>query len=415
MTATDPRRLDPTSATAPRRVDPASATGPRRVDPASAPGHRPLAATSTAAPPDPDRAARLDAVLERLVSRRGITHAVAGVATLDGSFRWHAAAGTARPDGTPMRPQTPFFLASVTKLYIATAVLQLVERGEVDLDAPFTAYLPAEVTAGLHRLDGVDHTPAITVRHLLSHTSGLPDFLEDRPKGGRSWYRELMDGRDRAWTFQDVVTRTRDELTPRFAPQDLGAPRQRARYSDTGFQLLIAIVEAVTGQGLQTVFEQRILRPLGLRQTYLPGRSRPLDPAPLPAVVYDRRRPLEIPRALVSCLDLVGTVDDTERFLRAFVRGELFADPGTVAVTQERWNRIGYPLRYGLGTMRFPINRLMGPGRRPATLIGHSGATGSWAFHCPELDVLLTGTVDQVRGRAVPFRAMARFLQAYHG
>jgi D-alanyl-D-alanine carboxypeptidase len=404
MTPTDPRRLDPTPAPA-----------PRRVERASAPSRRPLAAPSTGSTSDPDRAARLDAVLEQLGSRRGITHAVAGVATLDGSFRWRGAAGTARPDGTPMRPQTPFFLASVTKLYIATAVLQLVERGEVDLDASVTAYLPADVTTGLHRLDGVDHTPAITIRHLLSHTSGLPDFLEDRPKGARSWYRELVDGHDRAWTFQDVVTRTRDDLPPRFAPQDLTAPRQRARYSDTGFQVLIATVEAVTGQGLQTVFEQRILRPLGLRQTYLPGRSRPLDPAPLPAVVSNHRRPVEIPRALVSCLDLVGTVDDTERFLRAWVRGELFADPGTVAVTQERWNRIGYPLQYGLGTMRFSVNRLVGPGRRPATLIGHSGATGSWAFHCPELDLLLTGTVDQVRGRAIPFRAMARFLQAYHG
>jgi D-alanyl-D-alanine carboxypeptidase len=365
--------------------------------------------------PDPARAARLDAVLEQLAGRRGITHAVASVSSLDGSFRWAAAAGTARPDGTPMRPDTPFFLASITKLYIATAVLQSVERGEVDLDASITAYLPARLTDGLHRLDGRDHTAAITVRHLLSHTSGLPDFLEDRPRGGRSWYRELIDGHDRAWDLDDVVARTRDELRPRFAPQDLDAARQRARYSDTGFQLLIAILETVIGQDLATVFEHRILRPLGLRQTYLPGRSQPLDPAPLPALVYDRRRPLDVPRSLVSCNDLVGTAADTERFLRALVRGELFAHPTTVELMRERWNRIGYPMRYGLATMRFPVNRLAGPARRPATLIGHSGATGSWAFHCPELDVLLVGTVDQIRGRTIPFRAMARFLQAYHG
>jgi D-alanyl-D-alanine carboxypeptidase len=363
----------------------------------------------------PDRAVQLDAVLERLVARPAITHAVAAVSTVDGSFRWCGAAGTARPDGTPMCVDTPYFLASVTKLHIATAVLQLVEEGGIDLDASITTYLPARLTDGLHRLDGRDHTAAITVRHLLSHTSGLPDFLEDRPRRGRSWYRDLVDGHDRSWDLDDVVARARDELRPRFAPQDLTAARQRARYSDTGFQLLIAIVEAVTGQELATVFAQRILRPLGLRQTYLPGRSQPLDPAPRPALVYDRRRPLDVPRSLVACNDLVGTVADTERFLRAHVRGELFTDPSTTDRFSERWNRIGYPMRYGLATMRFPVNRLVGPGRRPVTLVGHSGATGSWAFHCPELGVLLTGTVDQARGRAIPFRAMARFLQAYHG
>jgi D-alanyl-D-alanine carboxypeptidase len=366
--------------------------------------------------PDPDRAARLQVVLDRLTARSGITHAVAGVAATDGSFRWQGASGTARPDGTPMRPGTPYFVASVTKLFIAAAVLQLAERGQLDLDASITRYLPPEVTTGLHRIDGVDRTPEITVRHLLSHTSGLPDFLEDRAVGGeRSWYRQLIAGEDRSWTFEDVVRRTRDEQSPRFAPQDLSAPRQRARYSDTGFQLLIATIEAVTGQGVPSVFEQRFFRPLGLRQTYLPGRSQPLDPAPLPATLYDRRRPLDVPRSLASCLDLVSTVEDTERFLRALVRGELFEHAATYELMHERWNRIGYPLRYGLATMRFPVARPLGPGRRPVTLVGHSGATGSWLFHCPELDVILTGTVDQVRGRTIPFRFMARLLRAYHG
>jgi D-alanyl-D-alanine carboxypeptidase len=364
--------------------------------------------------PDAERAERLQAVVERVVARRGIPHAVAGVTAADGSFTWHGAAGTARPDGTPMRPETPFFVASVTKLYIATTILQLVEEGRLALDAAVGRYLPAHTTDGLHVLGGVDHTGEVTIHHLLGHTSGLPDFLEDRPAGGRSWYRELADGHDRAWTFDDVVARNR-ELTPRFAPQDLATDRQRARYSDTGYQLLIATIEAVTGDDLATVFEQRFFRPLGLRHTYLPGRSEPLDPAPPPALIYDRTTPLDVPRSLVSCFDLISTVGDSERFLGALVRDELFEDPVTRQLMHARWNRIGFPLRYGLGTMRFPVNRLGGPGRRPVTLVGHSGATGSWLFHCPELDVLLSGTVDQARGRTIPFRLMATLLRAYHG
>lgn len=366
--------------------------------------------------PAPDaRTARLDAVMARLLSRRRTAHAVAGVSTLDGSFRWRGAGGDARPDGTPMRPQTPFFAASITKLFIATTVLQLVEEGRFTLVTPVVELLPPWASARLHVIDGVDHTPEITVQHLLGHTSGLPDFLEDHPRGERSWYRDLHHGVDRDWTFDDVVDRTREELTARFAPQDLSSRRVRARYSDTGYQLLIRLVEETTGASFGDELTRRVLRPLGLRQTYLPGRTEPLDPAPVPALVHDRRRPLHVPRSLVACNDLISTVEDLERFMTAWTRDELFSDPATSRQIRAQLHRIGYPMRYGLGVMVFPVGRLVGPGRRPATLVGHSGATGSWAFHCPELDLVLTGTVDQIRGRTTPFSFMAALLRAYHG
>jgi D-alanyl-D-alanine carboxypeptidase len=173
---------------------------------------------------DERRAARLQSTLDRLVARGRAVHAVAGVATLDGHDRWQGAAGRARPDGTRMTPTTPFFVASVTKLHITATVLLLAEERRLDLDTPVTHYLPTEVTAGLHHRRGVDRTADITLRHLLSHTSGLPDFLEDRTRGSRSWYHELISGADRDWSFEDVVARTR-ELPARFDPQDLSAPR----------------------------------------------------------------------------------------------------------------------------------------------------------------------------------------------
>jgi D-alanyl-D-alanine carboxypeptidase len=75
--------------------------------------------------------------------------------------------------------------------------------------------------------------------------------------------------------------------------------------------------------------------------------------------------------------------------------------------------RNAFPLRYGLGTMIFRVGRLNAPGRRPVTLVGHSGSTGTWLFHCPELDVRLAGTVDQATGRTIPFRLMVRMLRAW--
>ena len=81
----------------------------------------------------------------------------------------------------------------------------------------------------------------------------------------------------------------------------------------------------------------------------------------------------------------------------------------------ERRNRLrNLPMiHYGLGTMYFNVHRLMTGGRAPLTLVGHAGGTGTWLFHCPELDVHLAGTIDQSKGAAIPFRYLAGFLNAW--
>jgi D-alanyl-D-alanine carboxypeptidase len=367
---------------------------------------------------DADIDGRLSALLDRMVARRGIHHAMFAVSSGDGTRRWSGAAGAADAEGTPLQPDTPFFIASITKRFIATLALQASERGELGLDDRIVGHLPSDVTAGLHVLKGVDHTPTITIRHLLSHTSGLPDYF-DKPKGGGpSLFRELAAGRDVGWTFDDMVRMAREEHTPHFPPQDLAAPRQRARYSDTGFQLLIAILERATGRSFAELLTERILTPLGLEHTWLPGRSKPAADTSAPAQVCAKDRPLELPRMIESSNDLFSTTADLLVFQRALLGGDLFTDPATVDLLTERSNvlRNMIPNRYGLGTWIFRVNRLLGPGRRPVTLVGHAGVTGTWLYHCPELDLHLAGTIDQSTffARSAPFRLMSRILRIWH-
>ena len=367
-------------------------------------------------------ARELQRILERVSPRKHVKHAVAAAASVDGSFSTSAAVGDATPTGTPMRVETPFMVASVTKLYVASVILKYHERGLVGLEEPISAYLPGDMLVGLHRLNGVDHTGAITVRHLLGHTSGLPDYIEERPKGGRALIDRVVEDGDMAWTLDDVVDIVRS-LTPHFPPQSLEGKRLRARYSDTNYRLLIAIIEAVADRTVARVFEDELYRPLDLRHTYHPGETS-LEPVPEPASLYFKDRPLHIPLALRSFGDLYSTVADMLRFLRALVRGEVFDDPATASLLQKRWIRFGFPrdraalrspgwpIEYGLGMMRFRVARFFAPGRRPVTLVGHSGSTGSWLFHCPELDVLLAGTVDQATAGPVPFRLQPKILRA---
>ncbi|GAB2487074.1 serine hydrolase family protein [Nocardiopsis aegyptia] len=124
---------------------------------------------------------------------------------------------------------------------------------------------------------------------------------------------------------------------------------------------------------------------------------------------------MELPSLIESSNDLCGTTGDLLAFQRALLDGALFNDAATRDLLTERRNRLrNIPvLRYGLGTMSYTVGRLMSAGRRPVTLVGHSGATGAWLFHCPELDLHLCGTVDQTRGQALPFRFMAACVHAW--
>lgn len=369
--------------------------------------------------------ARLQALLQRLTSKKNVKHAIVAVESGDRSFRWIGVAGDAYPDHTPMRADTPFFAASVTKLYTAAVILRLHEQGRIDLDEPIATYLPQTLIGGLHRLGGVDYTDSITIRHLLSHTSGLPDYFGDRPKGGRSLSERLFSEGDMALSIENVVQIVR-RLRPHFPPQHAEAKRQKVRYSDTNYQLLGAIIEAQTDQPLHQVFEEHLFRPLDLRHTYLFGHSQPLDSIPAPATLWGDDQPLDIPLAMRSMSadgGLVSTTDDMLAFLRALIRGEVFDDPATFTLMKQRWNRFGFPLdraalhlpgwpiEYGLGMMRFRLPRLFSPFRPVPTVFGHTGSSGSWLFHCPKLDLYLCGTVDQVSAGALPYRFVPKLLR----
>ena len=179
--------------------------------------------------------------------------------------------------------------------------------------------------------------------------------------------------------------------------------------------MLIRIVEIATGRSYGQLLSERILAPLDLRHTGLPGRTEPVASVAAPSVIHDKDRPLHLPRMIESSNDLVSTTGDLLRFQRGLLAGELFTDPATVDLLTERENRLrnAFPLRYGLGTMTFHVGRLNAPGRRPVTLVGHSGSTGTWLFHCPELDVHLTGTIDQAKGQRAPFSLMVSMLRAW--
>ena len=317
--------------------------------------------------------------------------AVARVERTDGSLAWTGSYGEAQPD-------TPFFIASTTKLYTTAIVLRLIERGQLGLDDRLVDRVDPHLVAGIHVHRGVDHSDRITIRHLLSQTSGLADYFGGKQKDGRSIERTLRDGHDTAWTLTDALEWSRS-LGAAFPP---GAKR-KARYSDTNYQLLGRVIEEATGQTYADALRNEVLEVLGLRGTWLHVDT--TDQRALP--LRDGGRRLDIPLAMTSFGPdggVVADVADLMAFVRGFFEGRLF--DASVLPTLGDWRRIFFPLRYGVGLMRFKLPRILSPLSDPPELIGHSGLSGAFAFHVPRERLYVAGTVNDLARPDRSFRLM---------
>lgn len=352
-----------------------------------------------------DTVHKLQSVLDAQIGKSNVHNIVAAVQARDRSIDFVGAAGQAdRETGVAMTPDTPYFIASVTKMFTAAIVMQLHQAKQIDLEAPISAYLPASLTRDIHVYQGTDYSDRLKVSELVSQTSGLADYEGDKPRGGKSVIDDLKAGHDRAISTPEAIEIVRG-LSPRFAP---GTPG-KAHYSNTNYRLLGAIIESVTGQAMAVNFTERICAPLGLPSTYLFDWSAPRPGVMIPATIYLKDAPARVPRYLASNVSdggLVSTASECVIFLRAFFEGNLF--DRAFLERMMTWNSIFFPLRYGYGLMYFRLPWFFGQPQ----FVGHSGSTGSFAFACPARSIYLAGTINQLASPAKPFFLMSHLVRA---
>lgn len=317
-----------------------------------------------------------------------------------GEFLASVVTGDDDPAITHGDPDRPFFIASATKLFVTAIAARLRARGELDWDAPFAGYVPHLDVSGLCVIDGVDRTAQVTVRQLLAHTSGIADYFEGpRPDGATTMQRFLAD--DFAWDVHDVIRWTR-EMPAAFAP---GAPG-RALYSDTNYQLLGAVIERVTGRTFAGAVHEEVCAPLGLTRTWCLDRDSIDRYGEVARFRVGDALPW-IPLAMSSVGadgGIASTLRDGQRFIRAFLGGELF-DRSVIGEITAEWRRIFRPLRYGTGIMLFRLPRIMAPLGAP-DFIGHSGASGTVMFGVAGTATTIVLTTNQAERRDLPFRMM---------
>lgn len=305
----------------------------------------------------------------------------------DGKVDFKGAAGAAVAD-------TRFPIASITKMFTATLIMQLADEGRVELGQTVQSLLPHIDLSDLHVVQGVDYGEALTVRDLLHQTSGLADYYES------DLAADLKRSDDRIYDLGDVLRMTR--ALPAQAVPGSG----RSYYSDTNFQLLGAVIEAVAGTTFDQAMQSRICIPLGLKHTEV------LQGSDVGMPVYHKGQVLEVPRILRSMGPdggVISTLDEMVIFLRAFMEGRLFKPENAVRMRQ--WSRLFFPLQYGYGLMRIKLPRWMTLFRATPELIGHSGASGSFAYYAPEPDIYLIGTFNQTDAPRRPIGFMLKVLR----
>ncbi|MCU0234626.1 MAG: beta-lactamase family protein, partial [Thermoanaerobaculales bacterium] len=226
-------------------------------------------------PPAPTAAGVLEAELQGLVdgavaADAGVHGAALAVDAPGLAVSWEGAAGLADPaGGAAMTPATPVRIASNTKTYVAAAVLRLAEEGRLAIDDPIAAHLPDEL-ADLLRGDGYDPA-AITVRHLLTHSSGIFDHTSVP-----QFEQAILADPLHRWTRAEQVRAAVEWGDPH------GAPGEIYTYCDTGYVLLGAIIEQASGRTLAAAVRELLgFERLGLRATWWETLEPP--PEQLPA------------------------------------------------------------------------------------------------------------------------------------
>jgi D-alanyl-D-alanine carboxypeptidase len=354
-----------------------------------------LAARNMQAPMEPNEAAMsLEQLLHDTVEgaeqvRNGVLLVDAPSLGVQGTW----AAGTANHlDGSPMTTETPFISASVGKLFTAATVLSLVDDGLLSMDDDITMWLEPDVYSGIPVEGDDDALREVTVRRLLGQRSGIPDYFEGDTADGAPNVMALTNLEpDRQWTPLTLLDYTKEHFEP------AGAPGEDFEYTDTNYDLLGLMVEAVTGKPFHETVAERVLRPLDLWDTWYHGKTDPprAEMAQYADVWYGDTNTARTPALSLDWAG--GGLATTTADLHKLMRGLQDGRPVQIEALQEEWSEdaISNGIDYGYGLWRIQPADVFFLLRGYPEMHGASGVTGSYVYYVPDFDAVIAGTFDQ--------------------
>nr|WP_299346384.1 serine hydrolase domain-containing protein [Allomuricauda sp.] len=271
-----------------------------------------------------------------------------------------------------LKAEQPFRIASLTKVFVATAILRLYEKELLSLEDPISNYISEEHVTILEK--GGYSPELITIRHCLTHTSGLYDYAE----GGSEYIEEALKNPNKRWTRTEQIQFAMDNGQPH------AAPGKEHHYSDTGYVILGEIIEKLNQSGLAEGLRELLkFDELGMSATYLES----LEKRPEGLLPNVKRYMSGIDASdwdnsvdLYGGGGLVSNTKDLGVFLQALFNGRIFDYPDTldIMLLKKEFDDKGE----GLPEQRLGFGSIVGK-KSGLEVYMHTGFWGTVFMHIP--------------------------------
>jgi D-alanyl-D-alanine carboxypeptidase len=342
------------------------------------------------------RVPQLVALCERLSRDPRVSELQLRIADRAGTMDFGWAAPGSRPTHA---------IASSTKTFAAVLVLRKVAAGDLALDQPLASILPRDDLVGLNGFGGVDRSDEFTVRDVLAHSSGIPNYYTQKTLNPQIDIAAATEA-DPGWTYVEALNMARG-MKASFAPHS-----GKAEYSFTNYQLVGRLIETLYGCSLSAALDRELFVPLGLSNTaLLTTDTLELFDAASP-LLYGQQSYLGARRlaSLGAEGALVSSTADVMRFLRAVMEGEIL-DASMLELALCDRLPLFPRVTYGVGFMAIKLPRLLTRLPCPGVLVGHAGMTGHFMFAEPVSGLYAVGTINQLGASRASFRLMTSALR----
>jgi len=281
----------------------------------------------------------------------------------------------------PVQIDSRYHSASIGKTMCATVFGILSDEGKINLNDKISSWLDDDILKGLFVVDGTDYSDQVTLKHLLSHTSGIGDYFEGPVKSGKPMLEIISSNPDLLFTPEELIAFTRENQIP------VGKPGQQFYYSDTGYILLGFILEAIEEKPYSVILEDRIFQPLGMTESYFMFyNDKPTDIIGIYMIEIDfsNKNALSIDWAGGG---VVTTMNDLLTFMMALENGTILSDDVYSQMTDFS-NIYTKGIYYGMGMMYFDFSELslLLKLSSMTDLYGGVGVTGTYMLYDKEKD-----------------------------
>lgn len=281
----------------------------------------------------------------------------------------------------PVQINSPYHSASIGKTMCATVFGILSDEGKINLNDKISSWLDDDILKGLFVVDGTDYSDQVTLKHLLSHTSGIGDYFEGPVKSGKPILEIISSNPDLLFTPEELIAFTRENQMP------VGKPGQQFYYSDTGYILLGFILEAIEEKPYSEILEDRIFQPLGMTESYFMFyNDKPTD------IIGIYMNKIDFSNKNALSIDWAGggvvtTMNDLLTFMMALEDGTILSDDVYSQMTDFS-NIYTKGIYYGMGMMYFDFSELslLLKLSSMTDVYGGVGATGTYMLYDKEKD-----------------------------